>query len=544
MPWLLALFLMLGLTTASSYVYAAESGIRTNESPVAQTIRSRIEAMPNIQTRALSIGGLTLPQAIAGFYASRDYTPAWDSETNVNQLFTSLENLRSDGLNPEDYQLSALHDLYIKLPSAKKNGQETIQERANFDVAATRSYLLSLAHLFRGKVNPTALDSNWNFTRNDLALNDAMKILNDGIAKQNITDVYQHTRPQHDLYLRARTALAQLNTIATQGGWPRMEAKTTLKPGVKDPQVILLRQRLLPEDSENAQNDIYDEALVTTVKEFQRKNYLTADGVIGQATYAALNISIQQRIDQVRVNLERGRWLFNEIHSDFVLVDVAGYKIYFFKNSQVVWQSQVQVGKPIRSTPIFKSQITHVTFNPTWTVPPTILRKDILPKVRKNIGYLKKNNIRVLDRQGRELDPNSVNWSSPGNIMLRQDASEDAALGQVAIRFPNPYAVYLHDTPHRLLFGPVQRAFSSGCIRVERPLELVELLYDDAEKWSLTGIENFIAKNKTRNINLPKPVPILLAYWTIDVLDNGELGFKPDIYQRDPALLKALNAKL
>jgi murein L,D-transpeptidase YcbB/YkuD len=177
-------------------------------------------------------------------------------------------------------------------------------------------------------------------------------------------------------------------------------------------------------------------------------------------------------------------------------------------------------------------------------VPPTILRNDVLPKVRRNMAYLANNNIRVFDSRGRELDPAAVDWNNPGSITLRQDAGEDAALGRVAIRFPNDYSVYLHDTPHRELFGSQQRAFSSGCIRVERPFELVELLFNDPQNWNRAAFDQLVAGGQTRNINLPKPVPILLAYWTVDLFQDGEIGFKPDIYNRDARVLKALNAKL
>src|SRR5690606_652090 len=225
----------------------------------------------------------------------------------------------------------------------------------------------------------------------------------------------------------------------------------------------------------------------------------------------------------------------------FVLVDVAGYRVSYYKDGKPIWQAAVQVGKPYRATPIFRSEITHVTFNPTWTIPPTILRKDVLPKLRKSLDYLRDNKVRVYDTRGRELDPTGIDWNSPGPVVLRQDAGPDGALGQVAIRFPNSHAVYLHDTPHKELFGKGQRAFSSGCIRVERPLELVELLFNDPDNWNRAGIEAAIATARTHNVNLPEPVPILLLYWTVDVRDDGHITFKPDIYQNDAPLLKALN---
>jgi murein L,D-transpeptidase YcbB/YkuD len=316
---------------------------------------------------------------------------------------------------------------------------------------------------------------------------------------------------------------------------------------MRGPEIVALRERLaiggyLP--AHRTDSDLFDDELAAAVSEFQRQSYLDADGAVGPATRAALNVPVQARIDQVRVNLERGRWLLHEVTDRAVIVDVAGYKIYFLQNGKPVWQAGVQVGKPYRSTPIFKSNITYVTFNPTWTVPPTIFKEDILPKLRSNPGaYLAQNNMRVLEG-GSEIDASTVNWNNPGKIMLRADAGPGNPLGQVVIRFPNPYSVYLHDTSHKELFDSSQRAFSSGCIRVERPLELVELLLNDSDKWNRSAIEAKIAEGKTQNVDLATPVPLLLAYWTVDVLDAQHIAFKPDIYKRDPPLLKALNKRL
>lgn len=183
------------------------------------------------------------------------------------------------------------------------------------------------------------------------------------------------------------------------------------------------------------------------MKKYQSEQYLGADGVAGAATLAALNVPVEARIDQVRVNMERARWLLYKLQGTFVIVDIAGYKVALYRDGKAIWRSRVQVGKPYRSTPVFQSEITYVTFNPTWTVPPTILVQDMLPKIRSNPGYLAANRIRVLDREGNVLDPAGVDWDHPRGLTLRQDAGADNSLGQVVIRFPNDYAIYLHDTP-------------------------------------------------------------------------------------------------
>lgn len=288
-------------------------------------------------------------------------------------------------------------------------------------------------------------------------------------------------------------------------------------------------------------DELFDARLVEAVKQFQRDQYLEVDAAVGLSTRAALNVSVQYRIDQIRVNLDRARSLLRKIPADLVLVDVAGFKLTYYRASKPVWESRVQVGMAYRTTPIFRSEIHYLTLNPDWTVPPTILRKDVLPKVREDINYLHKNNIRVFNELGKEMKAAEIDWSAPGRITLRQDAGTGAALGKAVIRFPNPYSIYLHDTPHKRLFKRSQRAFSSGCIRVENILELVELLLQEKNQMNKESVESILKTGKTHNLGLKEKVPVMLAYWTVELKDNSRLVFKPDIYLRDLPALLALN---
>ncbi len=547
-PFTALLFVFLAAASAHSADKVDTAAITAS---IEQLLASQHTGDVSASTDTTTIGQLTLAQGVVQFYRTRNYAPVWSDARNVEQLLHEIEMLSDDGLNPDDYYLPRLRSEFAQLQASEKTTADSpaqklsVERQAKFDLLATRAYLRSLGHLFRGKLNPATLEPQWNFPRNDMIANEAMKLESEGLEQHNLAQVYAHMRPQHIFYERARTALKKMRAIAAAGGWPSVATKNVLKPDAIDPAIPQLRQRLssyLGSDYASPENpELYDTALATAARKFQREQYLTADGVIGPATLAALNVPVQARMDQLRVNLERGRWLLHDLKDDFVLVDIAGYKIYVYRQGKIVWRSIVQVGKPARSTPTFRSKTTYITFNPTWTVPPTIFRKDVIPKVKKNIAYLAENNIRVLDASGRELNPKTIDWDRPGNIVLRQDAGDDAALGKVVIRFPNPYSVFLHDTPHRELFSNEQRAFSSGCIRVERPLELVELLLNDSEKWNRQAIDDIIAKGETRNVNIQKPLPLLLAYWTVDLLSDGDVGFKPDIYKRDAPLLHALN---
>jgi L,D-transpeptidase YcbB len=503
--------------------------------PVAELIREHVE--PALNGPA---GGTEKAQAT--FYAQAQFAPAWTRPADVDQLLAALRGVAADGLNPEDYALTTL----LRERAMLTDPHATVLQRTQFDLLATDACLAALTHLYRGKVDPASLDTHWNFDARQPAAGRGVQTVRDALAQGRLGELFAQARPQNALYAELQDALARWRQVAAQGDWEPIASGPTLEPDVLDSRVPALRRRLqrLGYDGGAVAADSperYDASLQQALRQFQREQYLTADGRVGASTWAALNVPPAARIDQLRVNLERARWLMHQLHGDFVMVDIAGYGVAYYRDAKPIWRSRVQVGKPYRSTPAFKSQITYLTLNPTWTVPPTILKNDVLPKVRKNPAYLAANHLRVLDGQGRELLPASVNWANPRGIVLRQDAGPGNSLGRLVIRFPNDYAVYLHDTPHQELFTNPQRANSSGCIRVERPRELVELLLDDPVRWNRAAIDRAIDTGKTQTVTLGKPVPLLLAYWTVDLRDGYRIGFRPDIYGRDAPLLAALN---
>ena len=525
---------MLGLLLATA-VHAQQPATEKPLGAVAEQIREQVERS-GVQAEGDAISAPR--KAMAAFYEQGQFAPAWTRSENVDHLLAALRDMARDGLDPEDYALDELQ----RRRSVLDDTQATPQQRARFDVLATDACLTALIHLYRGKVDPGTLDTHWNFDPRQIDQAQGLIAVRDALLHDTVTTLFARARPQDPLYDQLRTALANLREVAAQGGWPLLDDGPTLKPDNRDPRVPTLRQRLqlagypAGEDTD----DLYDRALESALKEFQREYYLAVDGYLGKATLAALNVPVAARIEQFRANLERARWLLHELQGDFVVVDIAGYQVIYYKDGKPVWRSRVQVGNPYRSTPIFKSEITHLTLNPTWTVPPTILRNDILPKIRRNLSYLAANRMRVLDNQGRELSPASVNWADPRGIVLRQDAGPGNSLGRLVIRFPNDYAVYLHDTPHQQLFNIEQRTLSSGCIRVEHPRELAELLLDDPAHWSRSELDRAIDTLKTQTVMLPKPVPLLLAYWTVDLHVGGRVSFRPDVYQRDLPLIAAL----
>ncbi len=528
------LVLMLG-----TLAHAQQPAPGQSLSPVAEQIRERVEQWRGAY--AVADADKTADDAVADFYEHNKFAPIWTRPRDLDQLLATLRDTAGDGLDPEDYALNELQ----RLRGALDGPQASPQQRAQLDLLATDACLTALMQLYRGKVDPATLDTHWNFDARQVNQAQVLKAVHEALTQGTLGTLFARARPQNPLYAELRVALASLRTVAAEGGWPMIAPGPTLKLGSHDPRVPVLRQRLRLADYPVGEgvDDLYDPALEAELKQFQSEQYLVVDGYLGKATLAALNVPVHARIEQLRANLERARWLLHQLQGEFVIVDIAGYQVTYYKDGKPVWRSRVQVGTPYRRTPVFKSKITYITLNPTWTVPPTILKNDILPKVRRNPGYLAANRIRVLDSQGHVLSPSSVDWANPRGIMLRQDAGPGNALGRLVIRFPNKYMVYLHDTPHQGLFASEQRTFSSGCIRVERPRKLAELLLDDPVRWNRDAIDRAIDTLKTQTVILRKPVPLLLAYWTVDLHEDGRVGFRPDVYRRDPPLLAALDRK-
>lgn len=487
------------------------------------------------------------------FYAARQGRPAWQQPEAVTGFFAALSTVENDGLNAADYRSADLMSTHRQLQAAAG----TLEDRVRFELRLSRVLMTVLHHLQRGKVDPQSVDPTWKMPVTIAPLN--LPAISQAVDAQRFEQAFAMARPEAAPYQRLRAGLAQYRQLERQGGWPRLpERQHSLRPGDVHKDVALLRKRMLitgelaitdadePASQTAASSPPetyeYDEHLVDAVRRFQQHHLLEEDGIVGRQTRAAMNVPVTERINQIRVNLERARWTLHGEAEDFVLVDIAGYRISYFRPNGEIWRSRIVVGQPYRRTPSLRSMITHLTINPAWTVPPTIYSEDMLPRIRRDISYLERQNISVLSFSGQWLDPYSVDWWNPGGIMLRQDPGPTNALGQVVLRFPNNHSVYLHDTPSQGLFSRQQRAFSSGCIRVQGVLDLAQMLLEDTG--TPAHVDSLIAAGETRNIHLKRPVPVILHYWTVHPGVDGELVFRPDVYQHDASLLKALDRPL
>lgn len=497
-------------------------------------------------TGQLDIGSATVASKLIlpKLYERNDFQLIWQSLQNVTDLLNELKHIEGDGLNPEDYHLSTLLNQKLHIEQSESPEPSLL---ADHDILLTDSLIRLVGHLYFGKVDPENLHPNWRMTRkiNDT---DAVEEIEKTLGSHQLAEALKKIRPRLKSYNPMRAALKKYRDIQNAGGWEPIPEGATLKVGMRDERIPKLRKRLAATghfQGTDTTSDHFGKELEKAVVQFQKTHRLIADGVVGKNTYTALNVPVSRKIDQIRVNLERCRWFCRNRPDEFMIVDIAGFRMYHYQNFNIQWSSKVQVGRSFRKTPVFNSRIKYVVFNPTWILPPTILKEDILPKIKKNPDFLQKMKFDVIDRNGRIVDPSSVNWSAySGNNVpytFRQAPGPHNALGRIKFILPNKHFIYLHDSPKRSFYALKDRAFSSGCIRVEKNIELAEILLNDPEKWNQQNILNVIDTLKTEKVNLPNPMPISLFYWTVSFDEKGNIIFKKDIYDRDGEVLNGLN---
>jgi murein L,D-transpeptidase YcbB/YkuD len=530
--------LAVGLPLACAHAAAADA--------VAESLRLRVEQLRGSQEVRIEGAPIAARRLIAELYEQRGFRPAWTRAGQAEALRELVEASRGHGLDPADYHARALESL------ASSAGPATLPDPRR---AAERELLLTDAlirlayHLRFGKVNPRELYPDWNFARS-LGAIDPVRAVDAAIASDDLRAAVETYAPQLEIYARLRDALARYRAIAAAGGWPMVPAGPALGPGLRDARVVALRARLAASGDATAERppdpDLFDEALEAAVRRFQARHGLASDGVAGRRTLGELNVDVGRRIDQIRVNLERLRWVAQDLAGDYLLVDIAGFSARLHLGGRLAWSSRIVVGRPYRETPAFRATMRAVVFNPTWTVPPTILKEDLLPKLVDDPGYLERNRMGVVDRSGQPVDAARLDWrqyqSRPFPYRIVQAPGGDNPLGGIEFVLPNPHAVYLHDTPARGLFEKPERAFSSGCIRMERALELAVLLLDDPERWSAEAIGAAIAAGERRTVPVKRRVPVMLLYFSAAAEEDGPVHFRPDLYDRDPRVLAALSA--
>jgi len=496
---------------------------------------------PENPCRLSALRSQPIGQALDKLYQTTGYISIWQDQNTIDDWHAQLQTLPADGLNPDDYRRPA--------PAAEDNP-------VCVELHYSALYLQSLEHLSRGRLDQQRHEPVWESSSQLPQVQVDVARLGI-IGLEDMERAFDTARPSLPLYQHLRNAYQQMDTAP-----PTLEpfpAGALLKPGAADPRLPQLAQRLIlsgflnPDASAGplgspvmagpavvaGQPLLYDETLQQAVRAFQTAHGLQPDAVIGPQTIGALNISPRQRQQQVRINLERLRWLNARRQHHSLLVNAAGSKAILYEGDNPRWQSRVQSGSPKRATPLLDSRINRVTINPSWTIPPTIMREDKLPQIRANPDYFAERNLMVLDRQGNRLDPADIDWHNPPGVLLREPPGPHNPLGRMVFRFDNPFAVFLHDTPSRALFERAVRNVSSGCVRVEAAEELADYLFYSLDQQQRERIEQRMQSGQTHEIAIRNGLQVLLTYWTAEGTEGGELHFTPDPYELDAALIRA-----
>ena len=463
---------------------------------------------------------------------------------NEQTLTSADEGLRfiaasaKQGLAPEDYHLVQLQQLRLA---------SNPQYRMKFNHLLSQS-LLSLIHDLKvGKWLAIEADPDWFIPQETF---DAETFLSHAIQSQHLSNHLDLLIPSDTEYQTLVEALARYQSYVEHADWSPIPPTPILKLGVQHPHSALIQSRLAMEDKVLAMthavvSDLYDPLMERAVRRFQSRNSLKVDGIIGRNTLRAMNITAAFRVQQLKVNLERRRWLPDTLGDRYIFINLAKYRLQAIDNGQERLSMNIIVGKKKRQTPSFSAQMSHMVFNPYWHVPSKLARLDLLPKQQQDPHYLYQHGIRVFSvasGQKIEQNPYTIDWLSMSNhfalpYIFRQDPGNQNSLGRIKFMFKNPWAIYLHDTPSKLLFKKTQRALSSGCIRVADPINLA--------KFSLTGhrqqgtVIERIQSERNHGLHLKTPLNIFAVYFTVSVHDN-DLLFSPDVYQRDQRMIKNL----
>lgn len=474
------------------------------------------------------------PELVRYFYSTQGQITVW---TNENHFLPVLENLQNallnsheDGLNPELYHYQIIRML---------NTSSDYGDIMDYELLLSDAYLTLAKHLLNGLTDPKKQHKTWNIPLADNTM--ISNVLVRGIISQNPGQALEEINANDWRYtaLKNRYRILQNNQTA----FVHMEKlpDILLKPGMRHPAIVLLRSKLgLPKKGGN--DNYFDSELEQAVRLFQDNLGMSSDGIVGPSTRRLLNADSKSLMQKLLINMERIRWMPSHLGDPYILVNIPDFYAEMYQNGQLTYRSRVVVGTKRRPTPIFAEQMNKIVMNPYWNVPETIFKKDKLPRLRNDPNALG-GSIKVISPSGKVVNPAEVDWSSPSanRYRLRQDPGTYNALGKIKFLFPNSHAIYMHDTPKKGLFKRANRAYSSGCIRLEKPLRLAEILLTGTE-WDINKIKTTTSQRQERWVN-PAIMPIVyLMYWTTWVDSHGKIQFADDIYGLDNKLLQEIKA--
>jgi murein L,D-transpeptidase YcbB/YkuD len=474
-------------------------------------------------------------------YEANGGEPVWHRRGRISRDASAaiqiLSEADSQGLNPHEYHIEEIFQ-------AQQNGDLML-----FDLLLTDNVLHYASHVRDGQYRPRDVDPRWKMgssARADLAMSMAQ-----AVTEQAVPRFMKQASPGHAYYKNLRRVLRDYTAIADSGGWPFFPAEGRgLKPGMSGGEVMALRARLAVTDGADLnapQPSLYDDDLKLAVEGFQRRHGLNDDGVVGARTRQALAVPVKDRIRQIIASMERWRWLPGSLGQRYIIVNVPAFRLWYRENGEDKLTMRTVVGKTRANhqTPSFSTHMKYMVLNPNWNVPSSIVSAEMAPKASRNPGYFKKKGYTVMDRAGNVVDPYTVNWgqysrSNRAPFRVVESSGAGGALGTVKFIFPNKHGVYLHDTQSKSLFKKDFRAYSHGCVRIEKPAELGSVLLGDRSPDEFSDL--VAGSGKNRHINLEQSLPVYLLYMTAWADDN-QVYFYDDIYRRDKRLVQAKTSK-
>lgn len=475
------------------------------------------------------------------FYQNRNYQYAWFNKegmtTTVSNFQNQLNNYHDNYLDKS--LINSRIDLLISNIQNDKSEVKINESRiTELEILLTTTFFKYSKKVFTGiYANPNNLD--WYIPKNK---KNAQVLLDSLVVSNGSNSSWE---PSNKYYIALKQKLIEYREIDKKGGFPKVVLpKNSLSIAKKDSSLLKVKSYLvLSGDLKNNDKSIvFDNLLVKAISRFQTRMGLNNQGILGEATVKEMNVPISLRIKQIMINMERLRWFPDEVENNFLLINIPEYKLHVFENKIKVMDFKVVVGKEATKTNIFKGNISQIILNPYWNVPTSIVRKEMLPKLKQNSNYLAKNNMELLSGN-TIIDPSTVNWSDySGSIpySVRQKPGDDNALGKMKFIFPNNFSIYLHDTPSRNIFNESKRAFSHGCIRVENPLKLALYILRSSPNWNQKKIQLSIDNKKTTTIQIKPTLPVYIVYFTAWIGNSGEINFRNDLYNMDKQLEKEI----
>lgn len=460
--------------------------------------------------------------AIKQLYLKNNFNTLWFFDKNRRDFLDQILLLEAEGINLHLMDVAKLiffHRDYNLLNTEKK---------IEADLAFSEASLSVLKHLVHGKVNPNKYYNDWVIPQKEIDFNN--EIIN-ALSKNNITSLFQNNIPNNKYYNGIKEAIHF---------YEQLPEDTLLNINASNISKIKMKLNYFEDGNFQNFSNSKDEEFIRAVKKFQKRHGLVSTGEINQETLNELNVSKENRLKQLRVNLERARWFYKDFAENYVLVNIPECKLFLYENGKLIRTHDVIVGTNLRRTPVLTSAFNNLIVNPTWTIPPTILKNDVVPKATTIKGYFSNNRITIYDKKGNVVDP--ANWDSGSykNYRYVQKPGIYNSLGLIKFDFLNLHSVYLHDTSNRSIFSKEKRDLSSGCVRVQNPFELaLEILKIEGKSYSMHDLENLAALEKTKRIPLDKKVQVNLHYWTAWKDDEG-IQFRKDIYDLDGSLYKKI----